>query len=177
MTAADRNAPPADEELREAVERLTLLLKDGSTGGILPPMLFEADAAAISTVLRAVQAPGGTDARFETALEEFFLAAFDSGLQEGLARAPSSEAATDLNRAARTAVIAEHNRAIAAASDLLQCAQENLPFLDRQLEQFSPPYHPAVQKMADRADRLRAAIAAAIRARANTARQSESQRE
>jgi hypothetical protein len=71
------------------------------------------------TIKTAVQAPasGETDAGFETALEEFFLAAFDSGLQEGLARAPSSEAATDRNRAARTAVIAEHNRAIAAARE------------------------------------------------------------
>jgi hypothetical protein len=111
-------APPADEELRDAVIRLQYVRDySGKFGGTYT--IDARDAAAISTVLRAVQAPasGETDVGFEGALNALRDAALDA-----IGAYTDDRDIYDIKLddapqyiAARTAVIAEHNRAIAAA--------------------------------------------------------------
>jgi hypothetical protein len=104
-------APPSDAELREAVERCKLYIDDFRLVG------DTTTAAAISTVLRAVQAPasGETDAGLRGCLMHLKSALLMWRLSaDGRAKKPANVYALKLD-AARTAVIAEHNRAIAAA--------------------------------------------------------------
>jgi hypothetical protein len=104
-------APPSDAELREAVERCKLYIDDFRLVG------DTTTAAAISTVLRAVQAPasGETDAGFEGLLDAFEKRVADVASLGGWASEETGERVCFEADAARTAVIAEHNRAIAAA--------------------------------------------------------------